>query len=57
MDRLDSSAYLPVVLDGYNLVLIRCLKEGDSKLQKKLMPHLDRVIEACVSCCKYLGFK
>jgi hypothetical protein len=57
MDHLDGSAYVPVVLDGYNLVLIRCLKEGDSKLQEKLVPHLDRVIEACVSCSIFLGFK
>jgi len=57
MDHLDGSAYFPVVLDGYNLMLIRCLKEGDPKLQEKLMPHLDRVVEACVSCSKFQGCK
>jgi hypothetical protein len=57
MDHLDGAADLPVVLDGYNLVLIRCLKEGDCKLQEKLVPHLGRVVEACVSCSEFLGCK
>jgi len=57
MDHLDGSAYLPVVLDGYNLVLIQCLKEGDLKLQEQLLPHLDRVFEACVSCSKFESCK
>jgi len=57
MDHLDGSAYLPVVLDGYNLVLTRCLKDGDPKLQEKLVPHLHRVIEACVSCSKFQSCK
>jgi hypothetical protein len=57
MDHQDGAAVLPVVLDGCNQVLIRCLKEGDSKLQERLVPHLGRVIETCVSYSEFVGCK
>lgn len=49
MEHLDGAAASPSVFDGYNLVLIQCLKEGDSKQLGKLTSHLGTVVEACLS--------
>jgi hypothetical protein len=54
MEHQDGAAASPSVFDGYNLALIRCLKEGDSKQLEKLTPHLGRVVEACVSYSELL---
>jgi hypothetical protein len=54
MEHLDGAAASPGVSDGYNLVLIRCLEEGDSKQLEKLTPHLGTVIEACVRYSEHL---
>lgn len=50
VEHLDGSAASPTVFDGYKLVLIWCLKEGDAKQLEKVTPHLGTVVEACVSC-------
>jgi hypothetical protein len=49
MEHQDGAAASPSVFDGCNLVLIQCLKEGDSKQLEKLIPHLGTVVDACVS--------
>jgi hypothetical protein len=55
MEHLDGAAASPSLFDGYNLVLIQCLKEGDSRQLEKLTPHLVTVVEACVSCSELLS--
>jgi hypothetical protein len=50
MEHLDGAAASPTAFDGYRLVLIQSLKEGDSKQLEKLTPHLGTIVEACVSC-------
>jgi hypothetical protein len=54
---LNGAVGSPVVSDGFNLVLIQYLKEGDSKQLEKLTPHLGTVIETCVSYSDLLGYK
>ncbi|PNF39825.1 hypothetical protein B7P43_G03174 [Cryptotermes secundus] len=49
MEHQDGAAASPSVFEGYNLMLIWCLQEGDSKQLEKLTPHLSTVVEACLS--------